>query len=170
MIFVILFCSLTRLQYRQFLSFVVRLGANGIIDMSIVGVRKFVAGDGVGTLVVGCCVCIDGRGVLFLVFCWLIRGAMRMASGAVGSTDMVSVVRTLEVGIVFILQFDAVSVLEGGTSFIRAGVYLFRLSLWCLVRTLASELKILQRFLFSITLTGTIFLNISRGSVSAMIV
>ena len=133
-------------------------------------VCKFVAGDGVGTLVVGCWFCIDGSGALFLICCWLMRGAVQMAFSAVGSTDVVDVSLTLEVGAVSTLKVDTGSILEGGTSSIRLGVHLFWLGVWCSERTRVNERKILQWFLFSFTLNGTISLNISRRSVAAMIV
>ena len=95
---------------------------------------------------------------------------MPIAYGAVGSADVVGVTPTLEFDIVFTLEFDAGSTLEGGTSSSRSGVHLFRLCVWCSERTQVSERKILQWFLFSIALTSTISLNISRRSVAAMIV
>ena len=52
-IIAILFLSLTRLRCLPFLLFFVRLGANGIVGMSVAVVGKFVAGAGVGTFVVG---------------------------------------------------------------------------------------------------------------------
>ena len=137
--------------------------------MSFAGVDKFAAVDGVGILIMGCS-CIDGSRVLFLVFRRWIRGAVRIASGAVGLADVVGVPPTLEFGTGFTLEFDVGSTLEGGTSSSRAGVHLFCLGVWCSERTRVSECKILQWFLFSIALTGTISLNISRRSVAAMIV
>ena len=122
---------------------VVRLGAGGIVGISVTGVGTLAAGDGVGRLVVGCGSHIDGSGVLFLVFRRWIRGAVRMASGAVGSANVVGVTPTLEFGTGFTLEFDAGSTLEGGTSSSRSGVHLVRLSVWCLERTPASERKIL---------------------------
>ena len=86
--------------------------------MFVPGVGKFVAIYGVGIFVLGYCACIDGSGVLFLVFRWWIRGAVRMTYGAVGSTYVVGVAPTLEVGILFTLEFDAGSTLEGGTPFV----------------------------------------------------
>ena len=93
-----------------------------------------------------------------------------MASGAVRSVDVVGVTPTFEFGTGFTLQFDAGSTLEGGTSSSRSGVHLFRVGVLCSERTRVSERTILQWFLFSIALTGTISLNISRRFVAAMIV
>lgn len=162
--------SLTRFRFHPFLLFVVRLGASRIVGISVAGVGKFAAVDGVGILVLGCS-CIDGSGVLFLVFRRWIRGAVQMASGAVGSADVVGVTPTLEFGIGLTLEFDAGSILvQGGTSSSRSGVHLFRPGVWCSERTRVSERKILQWFIFSIALTGTISLDISRRSVAVMIV
>ena len=107
--------------------FVVHLGAGGIVGISAAGVGNFAAVDGVGRLVVGCGPCIDGSGVLFLVFRRWIRGAVRMVSGAVGSADVVGVTPTFKFGTGFTLEFDAGSTLEGGTSSSLSGVHLFRL-------------------------------------------
>ena len=168
-IFVIFARSLTRFRCRPFLLFVVRLGAGGIIGISVAGVGTFPAADGVGGLVVGCGSRTDGSGVLFLVVRRWMRGAVRTASGAVGLVDVVGETFTLEFG-VFTLEFDAGPTLEGGTASSRSGVHLFCLGVWFSERTLVSERKILQWFRFSIALTGTICLNISRRSVAAMIV
>ena len=120
----------------------------GIVGASVAGVGKFVVIDGVGTLVVGCWACIDGIGVLFLVFRWWICGAVRMASGAVGSTDVVGVLPTLEVRDISTLEDDAGSTLEGGMHSICSGIHLFRLGVWCSVRTLVNKRKIMQWFCF----------------------
>ena len=95
---------------------------------------------------------------------------MQIASDTVGSTYVVGVVPTPEVGAVFTLIFDVASTLEGDTSSVRSRVHLFYVSMWYSVRTLVSELKILQWFIFSIVLTGAILLNISRRSAATMIV
>ena len=57
-------------------------------------------------------------------------GGVWMASGAVGSTDVVGVLPTLEVGVAFTLKFDGGSTLNGGMSSIRLGVHLFCLRAW----------------------------------------
>ena len=149
--------------------FVVRLGAGGITGIFVAGVGKFAAADVVDGLVAGCGSRIDGSGVLFLVFRRWMRGAVRIASGAVGSVDVVGGTFTLEFG-AFTLEFDAGPTLEGDTASSRSGVHLFCLGVWFSERTLVSERKILQWFRFSIALTGTICLNISRRSVAATIV
>ena len=95
----------------------------------------------IGSLVVGGGPCIDGSGVLLLVFRRWIRGVVRMASGDVGSADVVGVTPTLEFGVAFTLEFDAGSTLEGGTSSSRSGVHLFRLGVWCSERTPVSRLR-----------------------------
>ena len=74
--------------------------------MSAAGVGTFPAADCIGGLVVGCGSRIDGSGVLFLVVRRWMRGAVRIASGAVGSVDVVGGTFTLEFG-VFTLEFDA---------------------------------------------------------------
>ena len=95
---------------------------------------------------------------------------MQIASDTVGSTYVVGVVPTPKVGAVLTLKFDVASTLEGDTSFVCSRVHLFYVGMWCSVRTLVNELKILQWFLFSIALTGAILLNISRRSAATMIV
>ena len=117
--------------------------------MSVAGVGKFAAADGNGRLVVGCGSRIDGSGALFLVFRRWMRGAVRIASGAVGSVDVVGGTFTLEFG-AFTLKFDAEPTLEGGAASSRSGVHLFCLGVWCSERTLVSERKILQWFCFQL--------------------
>ena len=95
---------------------------------------------------------------------------MRIVYGAVGSTDVVGVSPIPKVGIVSTLKVDTGSTLEGSMYSICSDVHLFYLSVWCSIRTLVSELNILQWFFISIALTSTISLNISRRSVAAMIV
>ena len=98
------------------------------------------------------------------------RGAVRMASGDVGSADVVSVMPTLEFGVAFTLNFDAGFTREGDTSSICSGVHLFRRGVWRSERTLVSERKIFYVALFFNLLTGAICSNISRRSVAAMTV
>ena len=112
--------------------------------IAVAGVGKFATVDGVGRLDVGCGYCIDGSGVLFLVFCRWMSGAVRIASGNVGSADVVGGTLTLEFGVAFTLELDVGSTLEGCTSSSRSGVHLFCLGVWCSERTPVSERNILQ--------------------------
>ena len=98
--------------------------------MSVAAFGKSVTGAGVGTFAMCYWFCIDGSGVLFLACHWWIRGGVQMASGAVGSIDMVDVSLTLEVGVVPTLEVDDGSTLEGGMNSICLGIHLFRLDFW----------------------------------------
>ena len=73
-----------------------------------------------------------------------------MTSGAVGSTDVVGVLPTLEICVVPTLKFDDGFTLEGGVSLIRSGIHLFRLDVWCSVRTPVNEQNKLQWFIFQL--------------------